>query len=62
MAALALAAAGRGFDTKPQVAVADESSSALLRTGKQLFDTSCVTCHGPTCRACRSRAQLDRRR
>ncbi len=31
---------------RPQVAVADESSSALLRTGKQLFDTSCVTCHG----------------
>jgi ubiquinol-cytochrome c reductase cytochrome c subunit len=30
----------------PQIAVADESSSALLRTGKQLFDTSCVTCHG----------------
>ena len=30
----------------PQVAVADESSSALLRTGKQLFETSCVTCHG----------------
>jgi len=31
---------------KPQVAVADESSLALLRTGKQLFETSCVTCHG----------------
>jgi ubiquinol-cytochrome c reductase cytochrome c subunit len=30
----------------PQVAVADEANSALLRTGKQLFDTSCVTCHG----------------
>src|SRR5262249_49936909 len=30
----------------PQVAVADESQSALLRTGRQLFDTSCVTCHG----------------
>jgi ubiquinol-cytochrome c reductase cytochrome c subunit len=30
----------------PQVAVADESQSALLRTGKQLFDTSCVSCHG----------------
>jgi ubiquinol-cytochrome c reductase cytochrome c subunit len=30
----------------PHVAVADESTSALLRTGKQLFDTSCVTCHG----------------
>ena len=31
----------------PQVAVADESTArALLRTGKQLFDTSCVTCHG----------------
>jgi ubiquinol-cytochrome c reductase cytochrome c subunit len=30
----------------PQVAVADESASAMLRTGKALFDTSCVTCHG----------------
>ena len=30
----------------PQVVVADENSSALLRTGKQLFDTSCVSCHG----------------
>ncbi len=30
----------------PQVAVADENSSAQLRTGKQLFDTSCVSCHG----------------
>jgi ubiquinol-cytochrome c reductase cytochrome c subunit len=30
----------------PQVAVADESSSARLREGKQLFDTSCVSCHG----------------
>ncbi|TFV60578.1 c-type cytochrome [Mycobacterium sp. PS03-16] len=30
----------------PQVAVAQEEDSALLRTGKQLFDTSCVTCHG----------------
>src|SRR5215213_1645301 len=30
----------------PQVAVADESASALLRAGKQLFDTSCVSCHG----------------
>ena len=31
---------------KPQVAQADEESLALLRTGKQLFETSCVTCHG----------------
>lgn len=31
---------------QPQVAVADESQSALLRTGKQLFETSCVSCHG----------------
>ncbi|PRC41482.1 cytochrome C [Mycobacterium sp. ITM-2017-0098] len=30
----------------PQVAVADESASAMLRTGQQLFDTSCVSCHG----------------
>jgi ubiquinol-cytochrome c reductase cytochrome c subunit len=31
---------------KPQVAVADEDSLALLRTGKQLYETSCVSCHG----------------
>ncbi|HOW93642.1 MAG TPA: cytochrome c, partial [Mycolicibacterium fallax] len=31
---------------QPQVAVADESQSALLREGKQLFETSCVSCHG----------------
>jgi ubiquinol-cytochrome c reductase cytochrome c subunit len=31
---------------KPQVAVADESASALLRTGEQLYDTSCISCHG----------------
>jgi ubiquinol-cytochrome c reductase cytochrome c subunit len=46
---VALAAAGglaAVLTPTPQVAVADESSSALLRTGKQLFDTSCITCHG----------------
>jgi ubiquinol-cytochrome c reductase cytochrome c subunit len=46
---VALAAAGglaAVLTPRPQVAVADESSSALLRTGKQLFDTSCVSCHG----------------
>jgi len=45
----ALAAAGglaAVLTPSPQVAVADESTSALLRTGKQLFDTSCVSCHG----------------
>jgi len=31
---------------KPQVAVADESQSALLRTGQELFDTACISCHG----------------
>ena len=30
----------------PQVAVADESQSALLRTGTQLYETACITCHG----------------
>jgi ubiquinol-cytochrome c reductase cytochrome c subunit len=30
----------------PQIAVADEANSALLRTGKELYETSCVTCHG----------------
>jgi ubiquinol-cytochrome c reductase cytochrome c subunit len=46
---LALAVAGglaAILTPRPQVAVADESGSALLRTGKQLFETSCVTCHG----------------
>ena len=31
---------------RPQVAVADESQSALLRNGRQLYETSCITCHG----------------
>jgi ubiquinol-cytochrome c reductase cytochrome c subunit len=31
---------------KPQVAVADDSASALLRNGKQLYETSCISCHG----------------
>jgi ubiquinol-cytochrome c reductase cytochrome c subunit len=46
---IGLAAAGGLAATltpSPQRAVADEADSALLRTGKQLFDTSCVTCHG----------------
>jgi len=46
---VALAAAGglaAVLTPTPQLAVADESASALLRTGKQLFDTSCVSCHG----------------
>ena len=47
LVALALAGGMAALLTPtPQVAVADESASALLRTGKQLFDTSCVSCHG----------------
>ncbi|KGI68781.1 cytochrome c [Mycolicibacterium rufum] len=34
------------FTPTPQVAVADESASAMLRTGQQLYETSCVSCHG----------------
>ena len=30
----------------PQVAVADESASAMLRLGEQLYETSCISCHG----------------
>ena len=30
----------------PQVATANEDQAALIREGKQLYDTSCVTCHG----------------
>ncbi|WP_067699221.1 cytochrome bc1 complex diheme cytochrome c subunit [Nocardia jejuensis] len=29
-----------------QVATAHEDTSALIREGKQIYDTSCVTCHG----------------
>jgi ubiquinol-cytochrome c reductase cytochrome c subunit len=47
LVALALAGGLAAILTpKPQVAVADESASALLRNGRQLFETSCVTCHG----------------
>ncbi|HET9876271.1 MAG TPA: cytochrome c [Mycobacterium sp.] len=46
LAALALAGGLAALLTpSPQVAVADENS-ALLRTGKQLYDTSCISCHG----------------
>ncbi len=31
---------------KPQVAVADQSNEALLRNGRQIYETSCVSCHG----------------
>ncbi|TSE01187.1 c-type cytochrome [Skermania sp. ID1734] len=31
---------------KPQVASAELDQAALIRQGKQLFDTSCITCHG----------------
>src|SRR5690606_4068120 len=34
------------FTPTPQVAVADEAQSALLRTGKELYETSCISCHG----------------
>lgn len=30
----------------PQVAVADQSQSALVRTGQELYETACITCHG----------------
>ncbi len=31
---------------RPQVAVADQSQSALIRTGQELYETACITCHG----------------
>ena len=30
----------------PQVATANEDQVALIRKGQQLYETSCVTCHG----------------
>ncbi|MFT3661947.1 MAG: cytochrome c [Gordonia sp. (in: high G+C Gram-positive bacteria)] len=31
---------------KPQVATADANAAQLVEAGKQLYETSCVTCHG----------------
>ena len=38
--------AAAALTPRAQVATANEDQSALTREGKQLFDTSCVTCHG----------------
>lgn len=47
LVALALAGGLAALLTpSPQVAVADEANSAMLRTGKELYDTSCISCHG----------------
>ncbi|WP_067675196.1 cytochrome bc1 complex diheme cytochrome c subunit [Nocardia miyunensis] len=48
---LLMALVGAGFAASAltphaQVATADEDQSALIRQGKQLYDTSCITCHG----------------
>jgi ubiquinol-cytochrome c reductase cytochrome c subunit len=56
---VALAVAGGLAATltpKPQLAKADEAQSALLRTGRQLFETSCVTCHGANLQGVTDRA------
>jgi len=39
----------------PQVAVADQSQSALLRTGQQLYETACISCHGANLQGVTSR-------
>jgi len=49
--ALLVGLVGAGFlasalTPDPQIATADQDSSALIREGKQLYETSCVTCHG----------------
>ncbi|MFM9378176.1 c-type cytochrome [Gordonia sp. VNK21] len=31
---------------KPQVATADSNQASLVAAGKQLYETSCITCHG----------------
>ncbi|MGS2810028.1 cytochrome bc1 complex diheme cytochrome c subunit [Nocardia sp. MW-W600-9] len=49
--ALLVGLVGAGFlaaalTPAPQVATANEDQSALIREGKQLYETSCITCHG----------------
>lgn len=34
------------FTPDAQIATAREDQAALIREGKQLYDTSCITCHG----------------
>ncbi|MBJ8341769.1 MULTISPECIES: c-type cytochrome [Antrihabitans] len=48
---LLLGLVGAGFlaaalTPTPQVATAQEDKAALIREGQQLYDTSCITCHG----------------
>ncbi|WP_132991589.1 cytochrome c [Gordonia zhaorongruii] len=31
---------------EPQVATADDQQASMIKTGKQLYETSCITCHG----------------
>src|SRR5690242_3529718 len=38
--------AASALTPQAQVATAHEDQSALIREGKQIYDTSCVTCHG----------------
>ena len=47
---------------KPQLAVADESQSAVLRTGRQLFENSCITCHGANLQGVQDRGPSPGRR
>jgi ubiquinol-cytochrome c reductase cytochrome c subunit len=41
---------------KPQVAVADESTLSLVRNGKQIYETSCISCHGANLQGITDRA------
>ncbi|NLE79043.1 MAG: c-type cytochrome [Rhodococcus sp.] len=34
------------FTPEPQVATATQDQAALIREGEQLYETSCITCHG----------------
>ncbi|AVH24451.1 cytochrome bc1 complex diheme cytochrome c subunit [Nocardia cyriacigeorgica] len=49
--ALLVGLVGAGFlasalTPEPQIATANEDTSALIREGQQLYETSCITCHG----------------
>lgn len=49
--ALLVGLVGAGFlasalTPEPQIATANQDTSALIREGQQLYETSCITCHG----------------
>ena len=58
--ALVFALTGAGFIANaltpdPQTAVADQDQAAMVKEGKQIYETACITCHGTNLQGVRDR-------